>query len=57
VLTAKGDEVHYSESNGNHSYVAWRLNFGERLIALVGKVRKGRFISPGTQRRAGQLGN
>ena len=36
VLTKKGYVVLYAEFNGNHSYVAWRDDFGERLAALVG---------------------
>jgi len=36
VLIAKGYTVHYSEFNGNHSYVAWRADFAQRLIALIG---------------------
>lgn len=36
VMTAKGYWVDYGEFNGNHSYVAWRADFGERLLALLG---------------------
>jgi enterochelin esterase-like enzyme len=36
VLVAKGYSVDYAEFNGNHSYVAWRADFAERLIALIG---------------------
>ncbi len=36
VLIAKGYPVRYAEFNGNHSYVAWRADFAERLLALIG---------------------
>jgi enterochelin esterase family protein len=36
VLVAKGYSVHYSEFNDNHSYVAWRADFADRLVAWIG---------------------
>jgi len=39
VLLAKGYNVDYAEFNGNHSYVAWRADFGDRLSALLGSRR------------------
>ena len=40
VLVAKGYSVKYGEFNGNHSYVAWRADFAERLMALIGSPAK-----------------
>ena len=40
VLIAKGYPVRYSEFNGNHSYVAWRADFAQRLLALIGNLSR-----------------
>jgi enterochelin esterase-like enzyme len=34
ALTQRGYAVVYSEFNGNHSYVPWRTDFANRLLAL-----------------------
>lgn len=35
VLRAKGYPVHYTETDGEHHYRAWRANFADALIALL----------------------
>ncbi len=39
VLTARGYAVDYTEFNGNHSYLNWRAEFGDRLARLLGPQR------------------
>jgi enterochelin esterase family protein len=34
ALTQRGYAVVYPEFNGNHSYVPWRTDFANRLLAL-----------------------
>jgi len=36
TLTSKGYPVHYTEFNGNHGTLNWRVTLGSHLIALVG---------------------
>ena len=39
VLEAHGYDVDYTEFNGNHSYLNWRAEFGDRLARLLGPQR------------------
>ena len=39
ILTAKGYRFGYQEVNGNHSYIAWRSTFADRLTFLIGTDR------------------
>jgi enterochelin esterase-like enzyme len=33
----EGYEVHYSEFNGEHTYICWRGSLADGLLALIGK--------------------